>query len=89
MYAISRTTTDTDQLGPFDVKFQLGNQRGIFRVNNVPYEDCIIDSNNAITGVNYPDPVNHIVWVDITSLFTVTQNNAYLSAVVQADTSIM
>ena len=88
MYAISQTTSINDQIGPFDVKFQLGTQRGIFRVNNIPYTDCVIDSNNAITGVVYPDPVANIAWVDITSLFTVTQTNANLSAVVQADTSV-
>ena len=87
MYAISVTTDKYDQIGPFDVKFQLGTQRGTFRVNNIPYEDCIIDSNNDITGVVYPDPVANIAWVDITSLFAITQNNAFLSATVQANTS--
>ena len=88
LYAISVTSTINNKIGPFDVKFQLGNQRGVFRVNNIPYEDCITDSNNTITGVIYPDPVASIAWIDITSLFTVTQKNAILSAIVQADTSV-
>lgn len=88
LYAISVTSTINDKIGPFDVKFQLGTQREIFRVNNIPYKDCIIDNNNAITGVVYPDPVANIAWIDITSLFTVTQKNANLSATVQANTSV-
>ena len=88
LYAISVTSTISNKIGPFDVKFQLGTQRGVFRVNNIPYEDCITDSNNTITGVIYPDPVANIAWVDITSLFTVTQKNVNLSATVQANTSV-
>lgn len=89
LYAISQTSNINDQIGPFDVKFQLGNQRGVFKVNNIPYKDCITDSNNAITGVVYPDPVANIAWIDITSLFTVTQTNANLSAtVVKSDTIV-
>jgi len=37
--------------------------------------------------VNYPDPENHITWVDITSLFATSQTDAKLSAIVQADTT--
>ena len=89
LYAISQTSNINDQIGPFDVKFQLGTQRGIFKVNNIPYKDCITDNNNAITGVVYPDPVANIAWIDITSLFTVTQTNANLSAtVVKSDTIV-
>ena len=45
MYAISQTTTIRDQIGPFDVRFQLGQtQKQVFRVNNLPYEHCIIDN---------------------------------------------
>ena len=88
LYAISVTSTINNKIGPFDVKFQLGTQRGVFRVNNIPYEDCITDSNNTITGVVYPDPVANIAWVNITSLFTVTQTKVNLSATVQADTSV-
>lgn len=89
LYAISQTSNINDQIGPFDVKFQLGTQRGIFKVNNIPYKDCITDNNNAITGVVYPDPVDHIAWIDITSLFTVTQTNANLSAtVIKSDTIV-
>jgi hypothetical protein len=69
------------------VKFQLGNLRSVFKVNNLPYADCIID-NGTLIGVNYPDPENHVVWVDITSLFATSQNKANLSATVQADTTI-
>ena len=89
LYAISVTSTISNKIGPFDVKFQLGTQRGVFKVNNIPYKDCITDSNNAITGVVYPDPVANIAWIDITSLFTVTQTNANLSAtVVKSDTIV-
>lgn len=89
LYAISQTSNINDQIGPFDVKFQLGTQRGVFKVNNIPYKDCITDNNNAITGVVYPDPVANIAWIDITSLFTVTQTNANLSAtVVKSDTIV-
>ena len=87
LYAISRTVEDTDQLGPFDIKFQLGNQRNVFKVNNVPYTDCTID-NGTLVGINYPDPENHVTWVDVTSLFAISQTRANLLATVQADTSI-
>ena len=86
LYAISRTTSDTDQLGPFDVKFELGTQRAIFSVNNIPHEHCIIN-NGILEGVDYPDIVDNIAWVDITSLFTVSQSNKILKATVQADTT--
>ena len=86
LYAISRTTSDTDQLGPFDVKFELGTQRAIFSVNNIPHEHCIIN-NGILEGVDYPDIVANIAWVDITSLFTVSQSNKILKATVQADTT--
>ena len=86
LYAISRTTSDTDQLGPFDVKFELGTQRAIFSVNNIPHEHCIIN-NGILEGVDYPDIVANIAWVDITSLFAVSQNNKILKATVQADTT--
>lgn len=86
LYAISRTTSDTDQLGPFDVKFELGTQRAIFHVNNIPHEHCIIN-NGILEGVDYPDIVANIAWVDITSLFAVSQSNKILKATVQADTT--
>ena len=86
LYAISRTTSDTDQLGPFDVKFELGTQRAIFSVNNIPHEHCIIN-NGILEGVDYPDIVANITWVDITSLFTISQSNKILKATVQADTT--
>ena len=86
LYAISRTTSDTDQLGPFDVKFELGTQRAIFSVNNIPHEHCIIN-NGILEGVDYPDIVANIAWVDITSLFTVSQSNKILKATVKADTT--
>ena len=86
LYAISRTTLDTDQLGPFDVKFELGTQKAIFRVNNIPHEHCIIN-NGILEGVDYPDIVANIAWVDITSLFTVSQSNKILKATVKADTT--
>lgn len=86
LYAISRTTSDTDQLGPFDVKFELGTQRAIFSVNNIPHEHCIIN-NGILEGVDYPDIVTNIAWVDITSLFTVSQDNKILKATVKADTT--
>ena len=86
LYAISRTTSDTDQLGPFDVKFELGTQRAIFNVNNIPHEHCIIN-NGILEGVDYPDIVANIAWVDITSLFTVSQSNKILKATVQANTT--
>ena len=86
LYAISRTTSDTDQLGPFDVKFELGTQRAIFSVNNIPHEHCIIN-NGILEGVDYPDIVANIAWVDITSLFTISQSNKILKATVQADTT--
>lgn len=86
MYAISVTSTQSDQIGPFDVKFQLGQPRGIFRVNNLPYEHCIIN-NGVLEGVDYDDILGNIVWVDITSLFAQSQSNVKLQATVQADTS--
>ena len=87
MYAISHTTTIRDQIGPFDVRFQLGQtQKQVFRVNNLPYEHCIID-NGTLVGVDYDDVVANITWIDITSLFQTSQTNAYLSATVLADTS--
>ena len=87
LYAISRTTSDTDQLGPFDVKFELGTQKSIFRVNNVPHEHCVFD-NGILVGVDYSDVVANIAWVDITSLFAVSQSNKILKATVQADTNV-
>lgn len=79
MYAIQTTNTITNRIGPFNVKITYGTQSSTYKVNNIKYEDCIIDSSTGnITGFN----ATEISWIDITNLFTKTQTGQVLTATV-------
>ena len=82
MYAIQTTNTITDRIGPFNVKIAYGTQQGTYKVNNINYEDCIIDSSTGnITGFKSDD----ISWIDITTLFNKTQTAQLITATVIDD----
>lgn len=91
MYAVATTSVTTDRIGPFNVKISYGTQSGTFRVNNIKYDQCIIDSSTgAITGVNIPSDqlVNTLAWIDITALFTKTQQAKKITAQVVDDPDV-
>ncbi len=63
-------------VGPFDVKITFGTQSKIYKVNNIKYEDCILDSSSGqVIGVEgTPEEIiEKIAWIDITDLFTKAQ----------------
>lgn len=79
MYAVATTSITTDRIGPFNVKISYGTQSGTFRVGNIKYDQCIIDpSTGAITGISIPP--EDISWIDITSLFSKSQQARKISA---------
>lgn len=83
MYAVATTSVTTDRIGPFNVKISYGTQSGVFKVNNIKYDQCIIDSSTGeITGVNIPSDqiATSLAWIDITSLFTKTQSAKKITA---------
>lgn len=88
MFAIAQTTFNiTNMVGPFDVKITFGSQSKIYKVNNIKYEDCILDgSTGQVIGVEgTPEEiVDKISWIDITDLFTKAQTKKQINAVVQA-----
>ena len=91
MYAVATTSVTTDRIGPFNVKISYGTQSGTFRVNNIKYNQCIIDpSTGAITGVNIPSDqlINTLAWIDITNLFTKTQSAKKITAQVVDDPEV-
>lgn len=87
MFAIAQTTFNiTNMVGPFDVKITFGSQSKIYKVNNVKYEDCILDgSTGQVIGVEgTPEEIiEKIAWIDITDLFTKAQTKKQITAVVQ------
>lgn len=91
MYAVATTSVTTDRIGPFNVKISYGTQSGTFRVNNIKYNQCIIDpSTGAITGVNVSSEelINTLAWIDITELFTKTQSAKKITAQVIDDPEV-
>lgn len=91
MYSVATTSVVTDRIGPFDVKISYGTQSGVFKVNNIKYNQCIIDSSTgAITGVNVSSEelINTLSWIDITELFTKTQVAKELTAQVINDPDV-
>ena len=82
MYAIQTTNSITDRIGPFNVKIAYGTQSGTYKVNNIKYEDCIIDSSTGnITGFT----ASEISWIDVTTLFSRTQTAQVITATVVDD----
>lgn len=91
MYAVATTSVTTDRIGPFNVKISYGTQSGTFRVNNIKYNQCIIDpSTGAITGVNVSSEelIDTLAWIDITELFTKTQSAKKITAQVIDDPEV-
>ena len=88
MFAIAQTTFNiTDMVGPFDVKISFGTQSKIYKVNNIKYTDCILDSSTGqVIGVDgtTEEVINKIAWIDVTELFTKAQTKKSISATVQA-----
>lgn len=91
MYAVATTSVTTDRIGPFNVKISYGSQSGTFRVANIKYDQCIIDSSTGkITGVNVSQEeiINTLAWIDVTSLFTKTQSSKKITAQVIDDPDV-
>lgn len=91
MYAVSTTSVTTDMVGPFNVKIGYGTQSSTFRVGNIKYDQCIIDSSTGeITGVNIPadEIATKLSWIDATVLFNKSQQAKKVSATVVNDPEV-
>jgi hypothetical protein len=78
LYAISVTTSQSNRIGPFEVKFTYGTQSEVLKVKNLDYEDCVIDSSTGeISSVLDKDK---LAWIDITKLFKKSQIGETITA---------
>lgn len=88
IYATSSTSVSvSDKVGAVKTKISYGSRSKTLRVSNIPYADCITNSEGNISGIvgTTEEIINKISWVDITELFTVAQSAMQISAQIQEE----
>jgi hypothetical protein len=82
IYATSSTSVAvSDKVGAVRTKVSYGTRSKSTRINNIPFADCLLDSNGNISGIvgTAEEIVNKIAWVDISDLFVAAQSNVQIT----------
>lgn len=88
IYATSSTSVSvSDKVGAVKTKVSYGSRSKSLRISNIPYADCIINSEGNISGIvgTAEEIANKVAWVDVTDLFTIAQSNMQISAQIQEE----
>lgn len=93
MYATADTTVRSNRVGPFSVKVNCGSSNKVtYSVQNISYEYFSLDDSGKVASLNIPDgeDVNTVVkWVDISDVFTTSQEGASITATIVADKEVV